>query len=113
MSFLAKWACPPKQDVSAVERAETAPLGLEEDPAGSQATQDAGHDESRCQEARKQKAAIVEHLSGSVDRSGDTEPGHEDKNVLVVTDALRSLTHAVLLCSGHHTHKGQWRKRRE
>ena len=39
--------------------------------------------------------------------------GREDKNVLVVTDAIRSLTHAVLLCSGHHTHKGQWRKRRE
>jgi len=39
--------------------------------------------------------------------------GRADKNVRVVTDALSSLAHAVLLCSGHHTHKGQWRKRRE
>ena len=73
VSFLAKWASPPKRDASAVERAETAPPGSEEDPAGSQTTQDANQDESRRQEVRKQKAAIVEHLSGS-GRSGDTGP---------------------------------------
>ena len=35
-----------------------------------------------------------------------------DKNVQIATDAIRGLTEAVLLCSGHHTHKGQWRKLR-
>jgi len=33
-----------------------------------------------------------------------------DENVRVATDAIKAFTDAVLLCSGHHTHKGQWRK---
>ena len=35
-----------------------------------------------------------------------------DKNVRVVTDAIKAFTDAVLLCSGHHKHRGTWRKRR-
>ena len=35
-----------------------------------------------------------------------------DKTVQTVTEAIKVLTDAVLLCDGHHTHKGQWRKRR-
>lgn len=37
----------------------------------------------------------------------------QDQNVCVVTDAIRALTDAVLVCSSHHTHRGQWRKLRE
>jgi hypothetical protein len=29
-----------------------------------------------------------------------------------VCDLIRVLTHALLLTTGHHTHKGQWRKKR-
>ena len=35
-----------------------------------------------------------------------------EQSIQTVTDAIRALTDAVLLCSGHHTHKGQWRKLR-
>ena len=36
-----------------------------------------------------------------------------DENVRVATDATKAFTEAVLLCNGHHAHKGQWRKIRE
>ena len=39
--------------------------------------------------------------------------GRLEQSIQTVTDAIRELTEAVLLCSGHHTHKGQWRKIRE
>ena len=29
-----------------------------------------------------------------------------------VCDLIRALTYAALLTTGHHTHKGQWRKKR-
>ena len=29
-----------------------------------------------------------------------------------VSGLIRALTHAALLSTGHHTHKGQWRKKR-
>jgi len=29
-----------------------------------------------------------------------------------VSNLIRALTHAALLSTGHHTHKGQWRKKR-
>ena len=29
-----------------------------------------------------------------------------------VCDLIRALTYATLLTTGHHTHKGQWRKKR-
>ena len=35
-----------------------------------------------------------------------------EQNLQTVTDAIKGLTEAVLLCSGHHNHKGQWRKLR-
>ena len=34
-------------------------------------------------------------------------------NAKAVMCQIRQLTHAVLLVNGYHTHKGQWRKRRE
>jgi len=39
----------------------------------------------------------------------DREAGQVDE----VLDLIRTLTHAALIASGYHTHKGQWRKRRE
>ena len=38
--------------------------------------------------------------------------GRLGQSIQTVSDAIRGLTEAVLLCSGHHTHKGQWRKLR-
>ena len=38
--------------------------------------------------------------------------GRLGQSMQTVSDAIRLLTEAVLLCSGHHTHKGQWRKLR-
>ncbi len=38
--------------------------------------------------------------------------GRLEQSIQTVSDAIRGLTEAVLLCSGHHTHKGQWRKLR-
>ena len=38
--------------------------------------------------------------------------GRLEQSIQTVTDAIRLLAEAVLLCSGHHTHKGQWRKLR-
>ena len=35
-----------------------------------------------------------------------------DAQVDQVCDLIRALTGAALLVAGHHTHKGQWRKRR-
>jgi len=35
-----------------------------------------------------------------------------DTNVRIATEATRTLIDAVLLCNGHHTHKGQWRRKR-
>ena len=36
-----------------------------------------------------------------------------DSDVKAVADVVRTLTDAALLCNDYHTHKGQWRKRRE
>ena len=35
-----------------------------------------------------------------------------DREIDGLGDTVRMLTQAVLLASGHHTHKGQWRQRR-
>ena len=35
-----------------------------------------------------------------------------DRNVEAVGKVVRALTDANLLCTGHRTHKGQWRRRR-
>ena len=35
-----------------------------------------------------------------------------DGNVEAVGEVVRSLTDAVLLCNGHRTHRGQWRRKR-
>jgi hypothetical protein len=37
----------------------------------------------------------------------------EARQVVDVVDLIRTLTHAALIAAGYHTHKGQWRKRRE
>ena len=36
-----------------------------------------------------------------------------DRQADEVADLIRALTHGVLLATGHHTHKGQWRKQRD
>ena len=36
-----------------------------------------------------------------------------DREADEVGDLIRALTHGVLLATGHHTHKGQWRKQRD
>ena len=35
-----------------------------------------------------------------------------DAQIDQVCDLIRALTYATLLTTGHHTHKGQWRKKR-
>jgi hypothetical protein len=35
-----------------------------------------------------------------------------DREIDAVGDIARALNRAALLASGHHTHKGQWRRRR-
>lgn len=35
-----------------------------------------------------------------------------DAQVDQVADLVQALIHAILLATGHHTHKGQWRKKR-
>ena len=35
-----------------------------------------------------------------------------DQEIDAVGDLVRTMTGAVLLATGHHTHKGQWRRRR-
>ena len=37
----------------------------------------------------------------------------EAAEVRAVGELVRTITHAALLAGGYHTHKGQWRKRRE
>ena len=37
----------------------------------------------------------------------------EAAKVRAVEEAIRAITDAALLAGGYHTHKGQWRKRRE
>jgi len=36
-----------------------------------------------------------------------------DRQVDEVAELIRAVTQGVLLATGHHTHKGQWRKRRD
>ncbi len=36
-----------------------------------------------------------------------------DRAIDTASDLLRELTQAVLVASGYHTHKGQWRRRRD
>ncbi len=37
----------------------------------------------------------------------------DERQVENTVDLIRTITHAALVASGYHTHKGQWRKRRE
>ena len=36
-----------------------------------------------------------------------------DRDIDQVGELIRALTHGMLLISGYHMHKGQWRKRRD
>ena len=36
-----------------------------------------------------------------------------DRQIDAAGDAVRAVTRAALLTTGHHTHKGTWRRRRE
>lgn len=61
------------------------------------------------QEMDNQKAAFERVLWRA-----EIEPEEEaDRQVREVIGMIRTLRNAVLLASGYHQHKGQWRKRRE
>ena len=47
------------------------------------------------------------------ERKKREEAEQQAQRVRAVMDSIRIFTHASLLAAGYHTHKGQWRKRRE
>ena len=60
--------------------------------------------EAAKQKRQRQREAVREEQE-ALDR--------EAKQVKDVLERIRALTHAALIAGGYHTHKGQWRKRRE
>ena len=60
--------------------------------------------EAEKQKRQRQREAVKQEQE-ALDR--------EDRQVKDVLDQIRVLTHAALIANGYHTHKGQWRKRRE
>ena len=55
-------------------------------------------------QARKRRMEIKQLIEA--DREIDRELDHHG-------DLVRAITHSVMLDFGYHTHKGQWRKRRD
>jgi len=47
------------------------------------------------------------------DRQASEEMRTLDRQADEVAELIRALTRGVLLATGHHTHGGQWRKRRD
>lgn len=47
------------------------------------------------------------------DRRAREEMRMLDRQADEVAELIQALTHGVLLVTGHHTHRGQWRKRRD
>lgn len=47
------------------------------------------------------------------ERQASEEMRTLDRQADAVVELIRVLAHGVLLVTGHHTHRGQWRKRRD
>ena len=62
-----------------------------------------------------QAAAALDTLEREIRRAAREQRQADralDAQVDQVCDLIRALTCAALLVSGHHTHKGQWRRKR-
>ena len=63
------------------------------------------------------EADALERDQRALEREAERQEREEmlavDREIDQVVELIRALTHGMLLISGYHTHKGQWRKRRD